>query len=242
MEGVIGGQSPPPKIEIKIIIIVERIKTNYYNLQMKKFFTQTKPEDPFDCKVTVGENDRCDPTMIQTGSLMYRPARLVVLDAKDLCLRNQDLHEAGEDADITVGQNLVRKQCWTADQYTHTRQVTLKEMHKLITREIGDCICKVVFNKLPNASDMATLLQEGSQQIEDLETADAEKHKLYKKLFERVQKGDIRIMRGYVLKIDAATGLVRFLDADLEENGERAFYMKNVLELTLRLTKYVLVK
>ena len=111
--------------------------------------------------------------------------------------------------------------------------------------DIGDCICKVVFNKLPNASYMATLLQEGSQQIEDLETTDAEKHKLYKKLFERVQKGDIRIMRGYVLKIDAATGLVRFLDADLEANAEkpeRAFYIKNVLELTLRLTKYVLVK
>jgi hypothetical protein len=209
---------------------------------MKKFITQTKPEDPFDCRVVLSSGDRCDPTKVQTGSLMYRPARLVVLDAKDLCLRNQDLYEAGEDADITVCQNLLRKQCWTPDQYTNTRQVTLKEMQDIITNEIGDCICKVVFNKLPNASDMATLLQEGSQQIEDLETTDAEKHKLYKKLFERVQKGDIRIMRGYVLKIDAATGLVRFLDADIEENGERAFYMKNVLELTLRLTKYVLVK
>jgi len=203
---------------------------------MKKFFEQIKPEDPFDCKVTVGENDRCDPTKIQTGSLMYRPARLVVLDAEELCLRNQDLYEAGEDADITVGQNLVRKQCWTADQYTHTKKVSAKEMHDVITSEIGDCICKVVFNKLPNANDMATMLQEGSQQIEDLTTTDAEKHKLYKKLFERVQTGDIRIIRGYILKIDVATGLVKFLDADI---GERSFYVKNVLELTLRLTKYI---
>lgn len=206
---------------------------------MKKFFEQIKPEDPFDCKVTVGENDRCDPTKVQNGSFLYRPARLVVLDAKDLCLRNQDLYEAGEDADITVGQNLVRKQCWTADQYTHTKKVSAKEMHDVFTSEIGDCICKVVFNKLPNASDMAELLREGSQQIEDLEATEADKHKLYKKLFERIQKGDMRIMRGYVLKIDAATGLVRFLDGD---NGERSFYLKNVLELTLRLTKYVLVK
>ena len=203
---------------------------------MKKFFEQIKPEDPFDCKVTVGDNDRCDPTKIQTGSLMYRPARLVVLDTEELCLRNQDLYEAGEDADITVGQNLVRKQCWTADQYTHTKKVSAKEMHDVITSEIGDCICKVVFNKLPNANDMATMLQEGSQQIEDLTTTDAEKHKLYKKLFERVQTGDIRIIRGYVLKIDVATGLVKFLDADI---GERSFYVKNVLELTLRLTKYI---
>ena len=68
---------------------------------------------------------------------------------------------------------------------------------------------------------------------------------MYKKLFERVQKGDMRIMRGYVLNIDHASGLVRFLDGDLEANAEkpeRAFYLKNVLELTLRLTKYVVQK
>jgi hypothetical protein len=115
-------------------------------------------------------------------------------------------------------------------------------MQEIITNEIGDCICKVVFNKLPNAEEMAKLLREGSQQIEDLEATDKVKHQLYKKLYERVQKGDVRIMRGYMLKTDVATGLVRFLDADLvsnEEKAERAFYMKNVLELTLRLTKYV---
>jgi hypothetical protein len=209
---------------------------------MNKIFEQRRPEDPFDCKVSVKMNDRCDPSKIQTGSLLYRPARLVVLSAEDMCIRNQDLYEAGEDADITVGQNLLRKQCWTPDQYTNVQKVSHKEMHDLFTNDVGDCICKAVFTKLPNANEMATLLREGSQQIEDLEVTGAEKHKMYKKLFSRVQKGNIRIMRGYVLKIDAATGLVRFLDADLEENSERAFYMKNVLELTLRLTKYVLVK
>ena len=114
-------------------------------------------------------------------------------------------------------------------------------MQDIIKNEIRDCVCKVVFNKLPDANEMATLLQEGSQLIEDLEATDGEKHQLYKKMFERVQKGDIRIMRGYVLKIED-TGLVKFLDADLEANaekGERAFYMKNVFELTLQLTKYV---
>ena len=210
-----------------------------------KMFEHVKPEDPFDCKVTLKDGDRCDPTKVQTGSLMYRPARLVVLSTDELCLRNQDLYEAGEDSDILVGQHLLRKQCWTPDQYTIVKKVSAIEMQELITTQIGNCICKVVFNKLPNANEMATLLQEGSQQIEDLETTDGEKHKLYKKLFERVQKGDMRIMRGYVLNIDHASGLVRFLDGDLEANGEkseRAFYLKNVLELTLRLTKYVVNK
>ena len=210
-----------------------------------KMFEHVKPEDPFDCKVTLKDGDRCDPTKVQTGSLMYRPARLVVLSTDELCLRNQDLYEAGEDSDILVGEHLLRKQCWTPDQYTIVKKVCSIEMQELITTQIGNCICKVVFNKLPNANEMATLLQEGSQQIEDLEATDAEKHKLYKKLFERVQKGDMRIMRGYVLNIDHASGLVRFLDGDLEANGEkseRAFYLKNVLELTLRLTKYVVNK
>ena len=210
-----------------------------------KLFEHVKPEDPFDCKVTLKNGDKCDPTKVQTGSLLYRPARLVVLSAEDLCVRNQELYDAGEDSDIMVGQNLLRKQCWTPDQYTIVKKVSSKEMQELFINEVGNCICKVVFTKLPNANEMATLLQEGSQQIEDLDTTDAEKHKLYKKLFERVQKGDIRIMRGYSLKIDVSSGLVRFLDADLEANAEkpeRAFYIKNVLELTLRLTKYVLVK
>jgi hypothetical protein len=207
-----------------------------------KIFENEKPEDPFDCKVSVGINDRCDPTKVQTGSLLYRPARLVVLDSEDLCVRNQDLYSAGEDADIAVGTNLLRKQCWTADQYSIVKKVSAKEIQEIITNEIGDCICKVVFNKLPNAEEMAKLLREGSQQIEDLEATDKVKHQLYKKLYERVQKGDVRIMRGYILNKNVETGLIRFLDADLEANAEkpeRAFYMKNVLELTLRLTKYV---
>lgn len=210
-----------------------------------KIFENVKPEDPFDCKVNLKDGDRCDPTKVQTGSLMYRPARLVVLSTDELCLRNQDLYDAGEDSDILVGQHLLRKQCWTPDQYTIVKKVSAKEMQELITTQVGDCICKVVFNKLPNANEMASLIREGSQQIEDLEATDKVKHQLYKSLFERIQKGDIRIMRGYVLNIDDATGLVRFLDGDLEANAEkpeRAFYLKNVLELTLRLTKYVVHK
>jgi hypothetical protein len=209
---------------------------------MNKIFKLTKPEDPFDCKVSVGINDRCDPTKVKTNSLLYRPARLLVLDADDLTIRNQDLYDAGEDSDIMVGQNLLRKQCWTPDQYTTVQNVSPKEMQDLFMNKVGDCICKAVFTKLPNANEMATLLREGSQQIENLETTGAEKHKMYKKLLTRVQKGNIRIMRGYVLNIDAATGLVQFLDADIDANGERAFYLQNVLELTLRLTKYILHK
>jgi hypothetical protein len=209
---------------------------------MKKILKLTKPEDPFDCMVSVGINDRCDPTKVKTNSLLYRPARLVVLDSDKLTIRNQDLYDAGEDADIMVGQNLIRKQCWTPDQYSTIQKVSPKEMQDLFTNEIGDCICKAVFNKLPNANEMADLLREGSQQIEDLDASDAKKHKMYKKLLVRVQKGDIRIMRGYVLKIDVATGLIKFLDADIEANGERGFYLQNVLELTLRLTKYILHK
>ena len=96
---------------------------------------------------------------------------------------------------------------------------------------------------MPNANEMAVFLREGSQLIETLDTTEEEKVKYYKKLFECSQKGEHRIMRGYIIKIED-NGMVQFLDADLEAKGEvsacRSFYTKNITALTLRLVKYVM--
>jgi hypothetical protein len=215
--------------------------SSFEEIALQNMFDNTKSHDPLDCLVELGENDRCDPTKIKDGSLLYRPARIVVLSAEDSTMRNQDLYNDGGDSDWLVGKNLIRKQCWSPDQYTKIKRVSKSEIAEIITNEIGDCVCKMMFTKIPDANDMAVFLREGSQLIESLESTDAEKHKHYKKLFERSQRGKTRIIRGYVLKTDDA-GMIQFLDAELEASGdkaERTFYMKNVKELTLRLTKYV---
>jgi hypothetical protein len=69
-------------------------------------------------------------------------------------------------------------------------------------------------------------------------------------LWERSQKGEIRIMRGYIKRTEGGmdiqesdTGMVKIEDADLKAKGqmaERMLNLNNVLELTYELTKYVL--
>ena len=206
---------------------------------MKKFFENSMPEDPLDCMVELADDERCDPTKIRDGSLLYRPSRLVVSNAKKSMVRIQELSE--DNSDWNVSQDLIAVQCWTADQYTDVKKVSKPEMEEMIG-DVRDCVCKVVFTKMPNANEMALFLREGSQLIESLETTEEEKVKFYKKLFECSQKGEYRIMRGYITKIEES-GMVQFLDADLEAKGEvsacRSFYMKNITALTLRLVKYV---
>ena len=206
---------------------------------MKKFFENSMPEDKLDCMVELADDERCDPTKIRDGSLLYRPSRLVVSNAKKSMVRIQELSE--DNSEWNVSQDLIAVQCWTADQYTDVKKVSKPEMEEIIG-DVRDCVCKVVFTKMPNANEMALFLREGSQLIENLETTEEEKVKYYKKLFECSQKGEYRIMRGYITKIEES-GMVQFLDADLEAKGEvsacRSFYMKNIAELTVRLVKYV---
>jgi len=209
-----------------------------------------KPEDPFDCQVKIGKDDRCDSSKIKDGMLLDRPARLVVLDAGAGKVRNQELFERKVDSDWSLGSELFRKQCWSADHFTETKKVNKTELAHKIKTEVGDTLCKVEFTKSPDANEMAKLLSEGSKMIEGSGATEEEKHKSYKALWERVQKGEYRIMRGYIKRSDGDmdiqqtdTGMVKFVDADLQAKGEmaeRMLNLNNVTALTLRLTKYVL--
>jgi hypothetical protein len=206
-----------------------------------------KPEDPFDKQVKIAKSDRCDSSLIKEGMLLDRPARLVVLPNGNV--RNQDLHKAGVDSDWNLGAELIAKQCFTADHYTEIKNVNKTQMAGIVKNEIGDSLAKVVFTKAPEANAMGKLLQEGSQLIE-ANASEEEKPKLYKKLWERLQKGEPRIMRGYIKRSEGAmdiletdTGMVKFVDADLVAKGEmpeRMLNLNNVTEVTFRLTKYVL--
>lgn len=209
-----------------------------------------KPEDPFDCLVKIGKDDRCDASKIQNGMLLDRPARLVILDASTGRVRNQELFERKVDSDWTLGSELFRKQCWSADHYTEIQELNKTQLAHKIKTEVGDTLCKVEFTKAPDVNEMAKLLEEGSKKIEAAADATpAEKHKAYKELAARLQKGEYRIMRGYIKRSEdmdiqqTDTGMVKFVDADLQAKGEmaeRMLNLNNVTALTLRLVKYVL--
>jgi hypothetical protein len=204
-------------------------------------------------EVTVRKGQRCDASALQPGSILYRYARIVVLrpgkDGDDTTrVRNQDLHAQGELADWNLDSDLINQQCWSPDQYTNTVHVTMTQMAAKIRDEVGDCVCKVEFTKMPDAAAMADLLRNGSRMIEASGLSDAEKKKMYKQLHARTQHGEYRIMRGYLLRsedqqlMETDTGMIRFIDADLMAEGkhcERQVNVRTIKALTLKLTKYV---
>jgi hypothetical protein len=222
--------------------------------EFEQIITIPKPDDPLDCKVEVGPNARCDPKKIKDGSILYRPARLIVLekdrDNTHSRVRDQGLHKDGVDGcDWNLGKELIGNQCWTPDQYTKIEKVSTTVLAHKLKEEVGDCVCKVEFTKNPDPADMARILRDGFRVIENAPVSEEEKVKLSKKLFERSQKGEYRIMRGYIVRSEdmkmeqSDTGMVKFLDADLLAKGEmaeRMINLRNIVSLTYRLTKYQL--
>ncbi len=205
--------------------------------------------------VTITSGQRCDPSKLMPNSLVYRPARIVVLAKAGLTgtsfsVRNQDLHKAGKPgSDWTLEPGLIASQCWSADQYTKVEKVTMTTLASKLKEEVGDCICKVEFFKLPEASEMAKMIREGSKFIEGSDASETEKTRMFKKLYERSQVGEYRIIRGYIARSDdqeaqeTETGMLKFIDADAMAEGKfpvRQINLRNVQALTCKLTRYEL--
>ncbi len=253
---------PPPMEQVQEQVVqpllnpvnpVNPVNQGNWKDQFNNLIELPKPDDELDQKVTVKDGHRCDFTKIKDGSLLYRPARIIVLDkfkgSGDSRVRNQDLHKSGLDSDWNLGTDLISKQCWSPDQYTKVEKVTATVLAHKLKEEVGDCVCKVEFTKNPDPTEMANLIRDGSRLIEASGVSDAEKIKLYKKLFERSQKGEYRIMRGYIVRSEDMhmeqneTGMIKFLDADLLAKGEmaeRMINLRSIVSLTYRLTKYQL--
>jgi hypothetical protein len=217
--------------------------------QLNELLEVKRPEDPYDRKVTLnGKNERCDSNNIRAGMLLDRPAPLVVLEGNKV--RNQELHQKGVDSDWSLSLDLIGAQCWSADHYKEVVELNKTQMAAKIKNGVGDRLFKVVFTKAPEANAMADLIRNGSELIEKSDATAEEKRKAYKALWERSQKGEIRIMRGYIKRTEGGmdiqesdTGMVKIEDADLKAKGqmaERMLNLNNVLELTYELTKYVL--
>lgn len=217
--------------------------------QLNELLEVKRPEDPYDRKVTLnGKNERCDSSNIRAGMLLDRPAPLVVLEGNKV--RNQELHQKGVDSDWSLSLDLIGAQCWSADHYKEVVELNKTQMAAKIKNGVGDRLFKVVFTKAPEANAMADLIRSGSELIEKSDATAEEKRKAYKALWERSQKGEIRIMRGYIKRTEGGmdiqesdTGMVKIEDADLKAKGqmaERMLNLNNVLELTYELTKYVL--
>ena len=135
------------------------------------------------------------------------------------------------------------------DQYTKIEKITKTEMALKLKEEVGDCVCKVEFYKLPDANEMSNLIKEGSNLIEKSEISEKQKLHAYKKLFERTQKGEYRIMRGYIARstdqqaLESETGMLKFIDAESISKGLisiRQINLMNIQSITYKLVRYEL--
>ena len=224
-----------------------------WKLEFNEIMKIKKPNDELDCQIDLKNNERCDASKLKTGSLVYRPAKIIIMGqtSSGLSVRNQDIYKNDKKAsDWTLGNELISNQCWSPDQYSNVEKVTMTEMARIIKEEIGDCICKVEFTKNPEANEMADVICKGSRLIESSDLNENEKMKLYKKLYEKTTIGEYRIMRGYIVRNEGdlktketETGMIKFMDAELiakDEYAERIINLRNVKSVTFMLTKYIL--
>lgn len=234
------------------IVLPQPINTAHAKIEFDKFLEMKKPDDPLDYLVTLADNKRCDETKIKKNSLLFRPSRIVVLSDNHLMgasVRNQDLFKANIDSDWNLGLSLIGQQCWSPDHYTKVEKASLTQIAHKLKEEVGECVCKIEFTKEAETATMSSLIHEGSKLILSSGCTDAEKEKMFTKLYERSKKGDIRIMRGYIIRSadlhmeQNDTGMIRFLDADLlaqNKMAERLVNVRNIISLTFKLTKYQL--
>lgn len=215
-----------------------------------------RPNDPFAERVTLQPNHKTDASKIREGMLLCRPARIVVMGKNNTGttatarVRNQDIHAASPgQGDWELGTALIETQCWNADQYTDVRHEPMTAIAAILRDRVGDVICKVEFTKEPAATKMRDLLMKGAAIIEQVyaHATPTSKAAAYKRLYERTQRGEYRIMRGYILRDadmstqETETGMIKFLDADLMAQGkyaQRQVNLRNIQALTFKGVRY----
>ena len=194
---------------------------------------ESLPDDPYAKKVTLSGGVKTVFPDLQPGMLLYHPARLVVKSStvKDgvpaVTVQSLESYGPGREYEYR-GTDIISRNCFNCDQYSEVKQATMTGLARLIKEQVGDSLCKVEFTKEPVPADMAKLLEEGAQLIEKLFHDPVDKEKQFKRLYERSQRGEYRIMRGYILRDvdmtaqETETGMVKFLDADLMAAGQYA--------------------
>jgi hypothetical protein len=194
----------------------------------------------------IGSGQRCDSSKLSAGSFVYRPARI------EICSKNGSMFEVkNQETKETWNLNskLIDTQCFSPDQYIKIEKKTKTELASMLKEEVGDCVCKVEFFKLPEPKEMAKMIREGSMLIEQSDLSEVQKNLSYKKLFERTQVGEYRVIRGYIARssdqqaLESETGMLKFIDAEALAKGEfsmRQINLRNVEALTHKLTRYEL--
>lgn len=110
-----------------------------------------------------------------------------------------------------IGKEIVARECYAADQFNETKQVTRTELINIFC-SVGDTIYTVNFNKQPKIEDAYDAVANNGRIKSNSDIKKALKEKM---------AGEERTLVGYTLKLDAAYGRSMVVDLQQEDKSDR---------------------
>lgn len=146
--------------------------------------------------------------------------------------------------------NYVSNNFWTPYQYTKIEKINIIPLvSKLKEIKENNIICNIEYYEDSEPSDIAYLMEKGTGLIEKSGKYRNEKEYMYKKLFDRMDKGRFARRNGFVRKGDQTrdklkNGILMFYDAyysDLDKLSVNRIKIRKIKAITYKLTRYELI-
>ena len=174
-------------------------------------------------QVSLETDAKCAPEHLKAGDVLSRMNYITVVSVNRDTFTVRDT--TGFEWDI--GRTVLQKQAYTSNQYTKVEKVTRVELARLLEQDIRDSVFSCCFNKMPNADEQDTML----------ENADLSSGAKRKRIAKDLQVGPERIMHAYA---EDTHELGRLPVFDIEANGHRLIDLRTLKWLTFRNTRYEL--
>lgn len=140
---------------------------------------------------------------LKAGDKLSRISYIEILDigGGTSRVKNEEGFEWG------IDNNILENQCYSADQFNETKEVTRTELITTLL-EVGNTVFTVNFDKLPTPEDFLALTRDAGNKIRAFE----DMKKDFKKL-----KGENRTLVGYLIKTETGFGRSMVIDLEVKE-------------------------
>lgn len=166
--------------------------------------------------------NKLDQSKLKVGDRLSRISYMEVLShyGGSVVVRNE------EGLEWSIGKDIVAKECYSADQFNETKEVTRTELIEIFSK-VGDSIFTVNFNKLPTADDFLALTRDEGNKIRSYKDMERD----FKKL-----KGEERTLVGYMTATENGFGRSTVVDLMIETKGteKQPYNLRQVDHRTLR--------
>lgn len=147
-------------------------------------------------------------SQLQVGQFLSRTSYMKVIE---VYFANGSVKVENEDGmQWNIGNEIVARECFTANQFTEERTVTRTELIRIFGT-VGDAVYTVNYNKQPKVEDAFDAVANNGKLKSNAEM---------KKLLKEKMKGEERTLIGYTIKLEPEWG--RSMVVDLECTDKNA--------------------